>query len=67
LHEGVSPCNDFIIHPILTAGKAKWISRMEVGNAAQAAGIAHFTDHYGQMVVYLRMNGIVPPASRKAM
>ena len=27
-------------------------------------GIAHLMDHYGQMVVYLRMNGIVPPASR---
>jgi uncharacterized damage-inducible protein DinB len=24
----------------------------------------HATDHYGQLVVYLRMNGIVPPASR---
>jgi hypothetical protein len=24
----------------------------------------HGFDHYGQMVVYLRMNGIVPPASR---
>ena len=27
--------------------------------------LAHAMDHYGQMVVYLRMNGIVPPASRK--
>jgi hypothetical protein len=27
--------------------------------------IAHGYDHYGQMVEYLRMNGIVPPASRK--
>lgn len=27
--------------------------------------IAHSMDHYGQMVVYLRMNGIVPPASRR--
>jgi uncharacterized damage-inducible protein DinB len=27
--------------------------------------IAHSMDHYGQMVEYLRMNGIVPPASRK--
>jgi uncharacterized damage-inducible protein DinB len=27
--------------------------------------IAHLMDHYGQMVEYLRMNGIVPPASRK--
>lgn len=24
----------------------------------------HSFDHYGQMVVYLRMNGVVPPASR---
>jgi uncharacterized damage-inducible protein DinB len=24
----------------------------------------HAFDHYGQMVVYLRMNGIIPPASR---
>ena len=28
-------------------------------------GISHCFDHYGQMVVYLRMNGIVPPASAK--
>ena len=27
-------------------------------------GISHCWDHYGQMVVYLRMNGIVPPASQ---
>jgi hypothetical protein len=27
-------------------------------------GVAHAYDHYGQMVEYLRMNGIVPPASR---
>ncbi len=27
--------------------------------------VAHAFDHYGQMVEYLRMNGIVPPASRK--
>jgi DinB superfamily len=25
---------------------------------------AHAFDHYGQMAVYLRMNGIIPPASR---
>jgi uncharacterized damage-inducible protein DinB len=24
----------------------------------------HASDHYGQIVIYLRMNGIVPPASR---
>lgn len=33
-----------------------------VGTAA--AAIAHGYDHYGQLVEYLRMNGIVPPASR---
>ena len=27
-------------------------------------GVSHANDHYGQMVEYLRMNGIVPPASR---
>lgn len=27
--------------------------------------LAHSQDHYGQMVEYLRMNGIVPPASRQ--
>ena len=27
-------------------------------------GAEHAFDHYGQMVEYLRMNGIVPPASR---
>jgi hypothetical protein len=27
--------------------------------------VAHAFDHYGQMVEYLRMNGIVPPASRQ--
>jgi uncharacterized damage-inducible protein DinB len=27
--------------------------------------LAHTNDHYGQVVVYLRMNKIIPPASRK--
>ena len=34
--------------------------------ASLAGGlVAHAFDHYGQLVEYLRMNGIVPPASRK--
>lgn len=36
------------------------ISRLGLTNIA----ISHPFDHYGQMAVYLRMNGIVPPASR---
>jgi len=36
------------------------VSRLEL-----ASGIAaHSFDHYGQMVEYLRMNNIIPPASR---
>jgi uncharacterized damage-inducible protein DinB len=34
-------------------------------NASYAFGMAHMGDHYGQLNEYLRMNGIVPPASRK--
>jgi hypothetical protein len=34
--------------------------------ASLAGGlVAHGYDHYGQLVEYLRMNGIVPPASQK--
>jgi uncharacterized damage-inducible protein DinB len=29
-----------------------------------AGALAHSSNHYGQMVEYLRMNGLVPPASR---
>jgi uncharacterized damage-inducible protein DinB len=36
------------------------VSRMGLAIAVAS----HGEDHYGQMVVYLRMNGIVPPASR---
>ena len=30
-----------------------------------ATAIWHITDHYGQLVVYLRLNGNVPPATQK--
>jgi len=30
-------------------------------------GVAHGYDHYGQVVEYLRMNGIIPPASAGGM
>jgi uncharacterized damage-inducible protein DinB len=42
---------------------------VKTGNSTRATmaafGLAHAMDHYGQMVVYLRMNNIVPPASQK--
>jgi hypothetical protein len=28
--------------------------------------VSHAFDHYGQLAEYLRMNGIIPPASRPA-
>ena len=37
------------------------MARVSVG----AFSTAHPFDHYGQMVEYLRMNGIIPPASRQ--
>ena len=42
--------------------------RQQAGHAALWATsllIWHSYDHYGQLVVYLRLNNIVPPASRK--
>jgi uncharacterized damage-inducible protein DinB len=40
--------------------------KMKMARAGWATlTIAHSMDHYGQMVEYLRMNGIVPPASQK--
>lgn len=45
------------------------ISPFQGGSATRIALIAealtHAYDHYGQIVVYLRMNGVIPPASRR--
>lgn len=38
--------------------------KMPRGSLAELA-VAHSFDHYGQSVVYARMNNVVPPASRK--
>lgn len=54
--DGITPENAFVTMPNggTRAGMASF-------------GMAHLMDHYGQLVVYLRMNGIVPPASRGGM
>src|ERR1700674_3737360 len=53
----MTPQNAFI-----TVGSGK----MQLTRAGWATiCLAHSMDHYGQMVEYLRMNGIVPPASQK--
>ena len=37
---------------------------MQTRATTAAFGVAHGYDHYGQLVEYLRMNGIVPPGSK---
>jgi len=48
--------------------KSSPISPLKVAEATRLAlvveSLVHAFDHYGQMVEYLRMNGVVPPASR---
>jgi uncharacterized damage-inducible protein DinB len=48
----------------ITAQNAFVLTEHGTRGGMSAFGLAHIMDHYGQMVVYLRMNGIVPPASR---
>jgi uncharacterized damage-inducible protein DinB len=51
----------------ITATNVFVMTKSGTPGGAAAMGLAHLMDHYGQMVVYLRMNGIVPPASRGGM
>jgi uncharacterized damage-inducible protein DinB len=51
----------------ITAENAFTMTEHGTRGGMASFGIAHMMDHYGQLVVYLRMNGIVPPASRGAM
>ena len=53
----LTPSN--LVEPIKTASGRTTTRLFQATFAA-----AHGFDHYGQMVEYLRMNGIVPPASR---
>jgi uncharacterized damage-inducible protein DinB len=43
----------------------KPVDGLDTRTSIATFGVAHGFDHYGQMVEYLRMNGIVPPASAK--
>lgn len=61
LHKAIASINDGNLNDPIPGTKGTW-QRMRLGIAIDA--IAHSYDHYGQIVEYLRMNGIVPPASR---
>ncbi|MGA8938559.1 MAG: DinB family protein [Acidobacteriaceae bacterium] len=52
----ITPANAYL--PI------KPIDGMTTRVSLAAFGVAHGYDHYGQMVEYLRMNGLVPPGSK---
>lgn len=44
--------------------KIKGADGLDTRAGVAAFSASHAMDHFGQMVVYLRMNGIVPPSSR---
>jgi uncharacterized damage-inducible protein DinB len=54
----------------LTAARQIELVKSPFGNSQVTRGyllslvVSHTFDHYGQMVVYARMNNIIPPASR---
>jgi uncharacterized damage-inducible protein DinB len=61
VHRAVQTINDKNLVETVRSpfGEGK-VSRLGLATSVAAHGF----DHYGQMVEYLRMNGIVPPASR---
>ena len=61
-HKAVNSINETnVLEPI----KSPFGSNMTTRLALAMSITGHPFDHYGQMVEYLRMNGIVPPASRQ--
>ncbi len=59
-HKAVATLNSANLVEPITSSSGKPTTRLFVATFAAA----HCFDHYGQLVEYLRMNGIVPPASR---
>jgi hypothetical protein len=50
---------------IPTPGISGWAAGTATRLGVAIEDCAHTYDHYGQLELYLRMNGIVPPASRR--
>jgi hypothetical protein len=59
-HKSVATLNSSNLVEPITSRSGRQTTRLFQATFAAA----HAFDHYGQMVEYLRMNGIVPPASR---
>ncbi|MGA8153260.1 MAG: DinB family protein [Terriglobales bacterium] len=61
MHKAVASVNEGnMVDPIKSPFGEGMTTRLGMSSLAAA----HCFDHYGQMVEYLRMNGIIPPASR---
>jgi len=61
VHKALDTINDKnLVEPVRSPFGEGSVSRLGLATSVSWHGF----DHYGQMVVYLRMNGIVPPASR---
>ncbi len=50
---------------VLAPISAPWGKDKTTPLAMAVIGVSHPFDHYGQIVEYLRMNSIIPPASRQ--
>ncbi len=61
LHRAMASITETTLTEPIPGTKGTW-QRTRLGLAVDSVG--HSYDHYGQMVEYLRMNGIIPPASR---
>lgn len=59
-HKAVATLNSSNVVEPITSSRGKPTTRLFLATFAPA----HAFDHYGQIVEYLRMNGVVPPASR---
>src|SRR3954466_14912217 len=59
-HKAVATLNASNLVQPITSSSGKPTTRLFLATFAAA----HVFDHYGQVLEYLRMNGIVPPASR---
>ena len=61
VHKAIATINEKnLVEPLKSPFGEGSITRLGVATSV----VGHGFDHYGQMVEYLRMNGIVPPASR---
>jgi hypothetical protein len=60
LHRAMATINEGnMLEPMTASPSPRQKTRLQLAEDV----VAHSNDHYGQMVGYLRMNGIVPPAS----